>query len=137
MHGQKSAIDAANPETDIDNLRAEYYGNKNEYNQKMEFYKTFSETVGLPAQTERIYYDGLGRMGGKVPQKWLNYKPDKSTVSTGLSTGGGRMGRRDLGGRSTKTVEEIGRAAANQPKNIITTAEIFVPGDIEKILRFN
>lgn len=39
-------------------------------------YQSFSRTVGLPQQMERVYMDGLGRMsGGRIPAGIVNYKP--------------------------------------------------------------
>jgi hypothetical protein len=74
-------------EADRERLEREYYALKNRNNNMMREYERFAAVMGLPVEKERIYYDGRGRLGGVVPQRYLTNVANSSK----MVAGGGRM----------------------------------------------
>ena len=85
---------------------------KAKYTRQRQVYKDFSKAMGLRPEYQRVYtgFDG-----------------EKSDINSSNKTSGSKW---TGGGR---TPEEIGRAAAKIPKRGVTTTEINISGDDEKV----
>ena len=103
----------------IEGMGDELRTQKVKYGKQLKNYKDFAETMGLKPQLERVYADGLGRVGtakGNIPAP----TPKRSGTKW---TGGGR------------TAAEIGKAAAKLPKHKIKTFDVDIQGDMENIFK--
>ena len=85
----KHMMENATDET-REQLTLNYYALKHKNNLMTQEYKQFANKMGLPVEMNRVYYDGLGRLGGKVPAKYLNAinrTADIDTIRQEIKTG--------------------------------------------------